>query len=176
MGKTTYKRDSEIFKMSENEIAKSLVEISNDDNYLNDNYNNDDDIVRSQDSIYDNKHNSNNNSQNYMNCGPLCIDDLIVEKMHIHYGSKDKNPVEDLRFFPKTIIDKENFIAYKVKEETYETLLPRVFEELAIRVFYKDSEKEILARQCFEIWCQQYKVHQPFPSQPTPMKYNNSQS
>jgi uncharacterized protein YfaA (DUF2138 family) len=41
----------------------------------------------------------------------------------------------------------------KVKEETYETLLPRVFEELAIRVFYKNPKKKELVRLCFEYWC-----------------------
>lgn len=27
--------------------------------------------------------------------------DIIVEKMHIHYGMKDKNPVNRMRFFAK---------------------------------------------------------------------------
>jgi hypothetical protein len=27
--------------------------------------------------------------------------DVIVDKMHIHYGKKDKNPVNYMRFFPK---------------------------------------------------------------------------
>lgn len=31
----------------------------------------------------------------------LSISDLIVEKMHIHYGQKARNPVDNMRFFPK---------------------------------------------------------------------------
>jgi hypothetical protein len=31
----------------------------------------------------------------------LELKDLIVEKMHIHYGQKHRNPVDNMRFFPK---------------------------------------------------------------------------
>ena len=31
----------------------------------------------------------------------LILGDIIVEKMHIHYGLQDKNPVGRIRFFDK---------------------------------------------------------------------------
>ena len=34
----------------------------------------------------------------------LILGDIIVEKMHIHYGLQDKNPVGRIRFFDKVFI------------------------------------------------------------------------
>merc|ERR1719231_898589 len=71
----------------------------------------------------------------------LEANDLIVEKMHIHYGQKGKNPVDNLRFYPKFsiqgVLGQEK--GKQIMEKTYETLLPRVFEEKSLRVFCKDS-------------------------------------
>lgn len=92
----------------------------------------------------------------------LTIDDLIVEKMHIHYGMKGENPVNRLRFFPKTA-DSDTFIAQPLKEESYETLLPRVFEERALRVFCRNEEKESLAHKAFKEWCKERRSASPFP-------------
>jgi hypothetical protein len=40
--------------------------------------------------------------------------DVIVDKMHIHYGKKDKNPVDYMRFFPKDA-DEHEHVAKKGK-------------------------------------------------------------
>lgn len=91
----------------------------------------------------------------------LLADDIIVEKMHIHYGLKSENPVSRLRFFQKGVApNSQHQIAQPMKEAQYETVLPRVFEELAIRVFCRDSQKTKLVMKAFEKWCRD----QLFPS------------
>lgn len=119
--------------------------------------------------------------------------DLIVEKMHIHYGMKSLNPVANLRFYPKnsilTLNSNEsnsnssngnsnngifNFglnnqtnsltIAKQVDERVYETLLPRSFEDRSIRLFCRTIEKEFAAIHAFEKWCKMKDSHLPFPS------------
>lgn len=89
-------------------------------------------------------------------------DDIIVEKMHIHYGMKNENPVDRLRFFPKDYTY-EKTIAYCMNEKQYHTLLPRVFEELAVRVFCRDVRKSNIINTAFQTWCKQYTNTTPFP-------------
>ena len=96
-------------------------------------------------------------------CEPLVPDDIIVEKMNIHYGMKQFNPVANMRFFPKDA-DPTSYIARHANEQTYETLLPRNFQELAVRVFCRTPAKERLARRAFELYCQELQAPCPFPS------------
>jgi hypothetical protein len=95
--------------------------------------------------------------------------DLIVEKMHIHYGMKSKNPVANLRFYPKNAILTPSSgagmtIAKQVDERVYETLLPRSFEDRSVRLFCRTSDKEQAAIHAFERWCTSRNSHLPFPS------------
>lgn len=93
----------------------------------------------------------------------LTLDDIIVEKMHIHYGLKDANPVNRLRFYPKNAYSSTNeeVIAKQVKEMHYETVLPRVFEELAVRLFCRDNRKTKLLMKAFERWCRESHASSP---------------
>jgi hypothetical protein len=98
---------------------------------------------------------------------PLTSDDIIVEKMHIHYGLKGENPVNRLRFFPKEVIERDHrtHMAMPMKESAYETLLPRVFEELAVRVFCRDKGKTALLADAYKLWCREYNNSAtPFPT------------
>lgn len=101
--------------------------------------------------------NSDTSFSNYIKA-----EDIIVEKMHIHYGLKKENPVNRMRFFPKDKDSDKNFIASQVKESTYETLLPRVFEELAVRVFCRKPEKSEIIARAFNTWCEE-NLTQNFP-------------
>lgn len=89
--------------------------------------------------------------------------DIIVDKMHIHYGKKDQNPVANMRFYAKGAGPEQ--LARQVSEDVYQTLLPRTFEELAVRVFCRDPSKERLAARAFSRFCNTCNVHMPFPSQ-----------
>jgi deoxynucleoside triphosphate triphosphohydrolase SAMHD1 len=98
--------------------------------------------------------------------------DLIVEKMHIHYGMKAENPVARLRFYPKNAVvvppvgggDASLSIARQLDERVYNTLLPRSFEDRSVRVFCRYPEKEQAAIHAFERWCSDRNSHLPFPS------------
>eukprot|EP01041_Mallomonas_annulata_P005036 gene5036-10087_t len=89
-------------------------------------------------------------------------DDIIVEKMRIHHGLQDLNPVSILRFFPKNAAS--DAVAKEVEEQVYESFIPRRFEDRAVRVFCRDPSKEFIARQAFEKWCRDNDVNQLFPS------------
>lgn len=90
--------------------------------------------------------------------------DIIVEKMHIHYGMKNENPVDRLRFYPKDV-PLETCVAKKIKESSYSTLLPRAFKELAVRVFCRNQEKDRILLKAFQDWCRECYASSPFPSQ-----------
>ena len=87
---------------------------------------------------------------------PLEKTDLIVDKMHLHHGMKADNPVSRLRFFGKG--DDENQIARQVPEKSYDTILPRCFEERAVRVFCRKPAKEKKVKEAFEAWCKKRNV------------------
>eukprot|EP00596_Hydrurales_sp_CCMP1899_P000992 CAMPEP_0119047524 /NCGR_PEP_ID=MMETSP1177-20130426/53602_1 /TAXON_ID=2985 /ORGANISM="Ochromonas sp, Strain CCMP1899" /LENGTH=294 /DNA_ID=CAMNT_0007022233 /DNA_START=1172 /DNA_END=2057 /DNA_ORIENTATION=+ len=92
----------------------------------------------------------------------LLSEDLIVEKMHIHHGQGQKNPVANVRFFRK---NDPNTIAVEVSESSFvSAAIPREFEELNVRVFCKNPEKVRSARKAFELWCTEMKACPPYPS------------
>ncbi len=87
-------------------------------------------------------------------------DDIIVEKMHIHYGLKDKNPVSRMRFFPKnSTIDA---VAEEVKYRVIASSMPIKFEDMAVRVFCRRPEVEATARKAFQVWCKEKLCSTPF--------------
>lgn len=90
--------------------------------------------------------------------------DIIIDKMHIHFGKKSENPVQNMRFYPKGA-DPAKYIAKAIDEKVYETSLPRSFEELAVRVFCRDPSKQRSAEKAFEKFCVEVNTHRPFPSQ-----------
>jgi hypothetical protein len=157
--------------------------------YQNNNNNNryqmvDDDLILSQDSFapwnfmktsegsqQQQETTTSTNGHLSMANDPIVAEDIIVEKMHIHYGLKEENPVNRLRFFSKEMEEKasleewdENLVAYQIKETQYETLLPRVFEELAIRVFCRNSSKSQFVLAAFkEVSSKNNGGNLPFP-------------
>ena len=68
----------------------------------------------------------------------------VIEKMHIHYGLKAKNPVGRLRFFQKNC--KWDTVAKELNENVYLASMPNRFEEFAVRVFCKSHD--IAKRYC----------------------------
>jgi len=111
-------------------------------------------------------------------------EDLVVEKMRIHYGMGSANPVSKVRFFTKSQrlgerdTERESSsnsqgdddfllpVGREVPESNYESRIPKSFEELAVRVFCKFPDKVELARKGFELWCQLANLPTPFPSLP----------
>ena len=93
----------------------------------------------------------------------LAEEDIIVEKMHIHYGLKDKNPVSRMRFFPKSATT--DVIGEEVKDKVYLTSMPIKFEDMAVRVFCRHADKEATARKSFQLWCKEKLCSTPFQLQ-----------
>eukprot|EP01038_Epipyxis_sp_PR26KG_P010069 gene10069-13529_t len=94
---------------------------------------------------------------------PLSLDDIIVEKMHIHYGMKGKNPVEKMRFFRKDKFESydnnndyhnnsNNIIGKYYSEIACQSFLPRSFEEKSIRVFSRNNLKSKILLKAFKLW------------------------
>ena len=119
--------------------------------------------LNSQDSFYS-IGGPNAYSQSSFNCTfvPLQENDIIVEKMHIHYGLKAKNPVGRLRFFQKNC--KWDTVAKELNENVYLASMPNRFEEFAVRVFCKsrDIGKENTAKRSFQQWCKEKLCATPF--------------
>jgi len=115
----------------------------------------------SQDSIYSVA--MNQNSQGEPEYSQLDPNDIIVEKMHIHYGLKDKNPVSRMRFFQKNA-DGDS-VGEEVSHRIYHTSCPSVFEEFAVRVFCRTIGKEGTASKAFGLWCKDKLSTTPFQSQ-----------
>eukprot|EP00578_Thalassiosira_sp_NH16_P002716 CAMPEP_0181129742 /NCGR_PEP_ID=MMETSP1071-20121207/29484_1 /TAXON_ID=35127 /ORGANISM="Thalassiosira sp., Strain NH16" /LENGTH=314 /DNA_ID=CAMNT_0023215749 /DNA_START=27 /DNA_END=971 /DNA_ORIENTATION=+ len=71
-------------------------------------------------------------------------DDIIVEKMQIHHGMKDKNPVDFMRFLPKKyhrqlLNSPQNLpTAVQIPGSTYRK--PDIFLQKSVRVFCRSSD------------------------------------
>ncbi len=77
----------------------------------------------------------------------LKADDIIIEKRSIHHGMKDENPVNRMRFLPKTQLSKlrekpKNLpIAYPIDQKEYECSVPRAFLQRTLRVYCRNYNK-----------------------------------
>lgn len=93
---------------------------------------------------------------------PLSEEDVIVEKMHIHYGLKEKNPIARMRFYVKN----ESNFGREVSEDRYVTSLPRSFESQGVRIFCRSTSKTTQANlsDVFKYWCRSKSAHSPLPS------------
>ena len=81
---------------------------------------------------------------------PLEANDLKMELLMIHFGMKEKNPIDKLYFFSKSDINK----AFLIPKTELGFMLPSNFGEYIFRVYCKRSEKEYIdtAKQCFQLW------------------------
>ncbi|KIK56330.1 hypothetical protein GYMLUDRAFT_47095 [Collybiopsis luxurians FD-317 M1] len=69
------------------------------------------------------------------NIDDLKVGDIIVEQTPIHYGMKEKNPLEYVQFH-----NEETGVRCKASDGSYSTLRPLVFAEVILRVFTKKRE------------------------------------
>lgn len=194
LGKVLFKRGDDIFEMDENFIRREIVNVSHDDDFgieafegggrddsrmmfysiedSNTSFNNflplsQDTISLSQTSLISNSGNNGHfgASEEFRKRKPLHDDDIIVEKMSIHYGLKSKNPVSRMRFYSKNA-SKANLFGREIQETQYDAFLPRSFESLAVRVFCRSSDQHTItsAHLAFRRWCKQKRAPSPLPS------------
>ncbi|XP_015280729.1 PREDICTED: deoxynucleoside triphosphate triphosphohydrolase SAMHD1 [Gekko japonicus] len=81
----------------------------------------------------------------------LMAEDFIVDVINMDYGMKEKNPINNVRFYCKSDITK----AVKITKEQVSKFLPETFAEQLIRVYCKRMDKESIdvARKYFVQWC-----------------------
>ncbi|XP_042319026.1 deoxynucleoside triphosphate triphosphohydrolase SAMHD1 [Sceloporus undulatus] len=81
----------------------------------------------------------------------LKAEDFIVDVINMDYGMKEKNPVNNVRFYCKSDITK----AIKITKEQVSKLLPEKFAEQLIRVYCKKTDEKIIciATKHFIQWC-----------------------
>ena len=94
------------------------------------------------------------------NGNPLSLEfkDIIVDKCVMNHGSKDKNPLLQVRFLEKAeILSLDGPIedypeAKEEDEDKYAEELPRSFQKCIIRVFTRDTSKRDLLKHKFNQW------------------------
>lgn len=185
MGKSPFPRSNRIVGMSEEQIKTDICDIANrlasregggenDGEYLEsiEESSNEDEDGGAGGRHFDHIGGSYSNLSQLSNAStsatasltPVERDDIIVEKMHIHYGLKDKNPVGRMRFYKRKA--SREAVGREVKEASYTTSLPAVFEEQAVRIFCRseDKGKKATVQRAFNEWCKEARVPTPFPA------------
>ncbi|XP_074068107.1 deoxynucleoside triphosphate triphosphohydrolase SAMHD1 [Macrotis lagotis] len=81
----------------------------------------------------------------------LKAEDFIVDVINMDYGMKEKNPIDNVRFYCKNNQSK----AVIITKEQVSQLLPEKFYEQLIRVYCKKTDEESLdaASKYFVQWC-----------------------
>ncbi|XP_060087008.1 deoxynucleoside triphosphate triphosphohydrolase SAMHD1 [Heteronotia binoei] len=89
----------------------------------------------------------------------LMAEDFIVDVINMDYGMKEKNPINNVRFYCKSDITK----AVKITKEQVSKFLPEKFAEQLIRVYCKKMDKESIdvARKYFVKWCMDKDFSKP---------------
>ncbi|XP_072918215.1 deoxynucleoside triphosphate triphosphohydrolase SAMHD1-like isoform X1 [Hemitrygon akajei] len=85
--------------------------------------------------------------------------DLIVNVIPMNYGMKEKNPINNVRFYCKNDPDK----AFKIRREQVSQILPERFSEQLIQAYCKKTDEESVraARRLFAQWCTTRKLPKP---------------
>jgi HD superfamily phosphohydrolase len=98
--------------------------------------------------------------------GTLRPDDLIIHNLTINYAMKDKNPVDNVRFYRQG-----NPNPFFIKKEQVSLLIPDRFQESAVRLYVRDEKNAIEAYEAFQKNLKRLKVETlgtPSPFKKTP--------
>ena len=168
-GSSPFLRSDKIFTMCKEEISDKICKLSKKlaegtyENALLSGYDDDDEGFASQNSL--SQSSTHNGNGHYKTFAEIEAADIIVEKMHVHHGLKDKNPVSRMRFYKKTNgSGTEGPVGTQVVDQSFD--LPREFEKMSVRIFCRSMNKlkARTARVAFEIWCSEEGAPAPFPS------------
>ncbi|XP_067052893.1 deoxynucleoside triphosphate triphosphohydrolase SAMHD1-like isoform X2 [Acropora muricata] len=88
---------------------------------------------------------------NFWQDGPnVTPDDFIVEIVTFNYGMRDKNPLEELRFYTKNAPD----VPIILRKDEVSKMLPEKFSEQSLRVYFRRTELDCLEKpkRCFNEW------------------------
>uniref|UniRef100_A0A3B4YXU3 Deoxynucleoside triphosphate triphosphohydrolase SAMHD1 n=1 Tax=Stegastes partitus TaxID=144197 RepID=A0A3B4YXU3_9TELE len=86
-------------------------------------------------------------------------EDFVVSVIFMDYGMKEKNPINNVRFYCKNDITK----AIQIRKNQVSKLLPEQFAEQLIRVYYKKRDEKSLeaAKKHFVQWCMDRNFSKP---------------
>ncbi|XP_074409573.1 deoxynucleoside triphosphate triphosphohydrolase SAMHD1 isoform X3 [Zonotrichia albicollis] len=89
----------------------------------------------------------------------LKAENFIVDVISMDYGMKEQNPIDKVHFYCKADPSK----AVKISKEQVSKLLPIIFMEQVVRVYYKSQDPHIIsaAKQYFIQWCIQNDFTKP---------------
>jgi len=184
LGKSAFRRTDRVASLAEEDICREICEISNrvaigtyEDAHFTSTFDSDDEDgngngnghggnVKGDGSLSNLSQFSTASTSQFAHTPmPVPLSVIIVEKMHIHYGLKEKNPVARMRFYQRKA-ERDRTVGVEVKEGAYITSLPAVFEEQAVRIFCRSEDKNVIAsaRDAFEKWCKDVRCPTPFPS------------
>ncbi|CAH3031842.1 unnamed protein product [Pocillopora meandrina] len=96
----------------------------------------------------------------YIEDGPkLDPEDFIIDMVTFDYGMKDRNPIDEVRFYGKSNPDKPLFF----RKDEVSNMLPEMFAEQHIRVYFRKNDPKLLekAQRCFLRWCGRQKCTTP---------------
>ncbi|XP_045193463.2 deoxynucleoside triphosphate triphosphohydrolase SAMHD1-like [Mercenaria mercenaria] len=94
-----------------------------------------------------------------LECSNLKPDKVIVHLVYLDYGMKDKNPIDNVRFYSK---ENPN-VAVRVRKDQVSNLLPETFAEQQIRVHCKlvDTRTLDMVKRAFCDWCKDNNLPSP---------------
>ncbi|KCV73444.1 hypothetical protein H696_00980 [Fonticula alba] len=78
----------------------------------------------------------------------LAADDVVVDFSAIHYGMRDQNPVERIKFYNRLDINK---VAH-IPQIQVSPLIPKVFEECRVRVFARRPDNFVHVQTALAKW------------------------
>nr|XP_019952005.1 PREDICTED: deoxynucleoside triphosphate triphosphohydrolase SAMHD1 [Paralichthys olivaceus]XP_019952006.1 PREDICTED: deoxynucleoside triphosphate triphosphohydrolase SAMHD1 [Paralichthys olivaceus] len=86
-------------------------------------------------------------------------DDFIVSVIPLDYGMKDKDPINDVRFYCKDDTTK----AVQIRKNQVSKMLPENFAEQLIRVYFKQTDEKRVeaAKKHFVQWCMNRNFSKP---------------
>uniref|UniRef100_A0A8C5QFF6 Deoxynucleoside triphosphate triphosphohydrolase SAMHD1 n=1 Tax=Leptobrachium leishanense TaxID=445787 RepID=A0A8C5QFF6_9ANUR len=86
-------------------------------------------------------------------------EDFVVDVIHMDYGMKEQNPINNMRFYCKSDPQK----AIKITKDQVSQLLPEKFAEQIIRVYVKRTDEESVkaAQRYFIQWCMNRDFSKP---------------
>lgn len=91
----------------------------------------------------------------------VCLqpEDFVVRVIFLDYGMKEKNPINNVRFYCKEDPTK----AFQIRKNQVSKLLPEQFAEQLIRVYCKKTDDRSLeaARKQFVQWCMNMNFSKP---------------
>ncbi|KAK2851501.1 hypothetical protein Q5P01_007777 [Channa striata] len=85
-------------------------------------------------------------------------EDFVVTVIDLDYGMKEKNPINNVRFYCKNDLTK----VIQIRKNQVSKFLPEQFAEQLIRVYYKKTDESLeAAKKYFVQWCMDMNFSKP---------------